>query len=84
MEKKKNPQEGYTDYLFREGLDKILKKVGEEATETVIASKNSGRNELIYEISDLFYHLNVLMVEKEIKIEEVLQEISSRRKAKRK
>lgn len=84
QERKKNPQEGYTDYLFREGLDKILKKVGEEATETVIASKNSGRNELIYEISDLFYHLNVLMVEKEIKIEEVLQEISSRRKAKRK
>lgn len=65
-------------------MDKILKKVGEETAETIIASKNPDRKELIYEISDLFYHRNVLLLEKEIVLEEVLKEISSRRKAERK
>lgn len=65
-------------------MDKILKKVGEETAEAIIASKNPDRKELIYEISDLFYHRNVLLVEKEIVLEEVLKEISSRRKAERK
>lgn len=79
-DRKKNPQDGYTDYLFREGLDKILKKVGEEATETVIASKNPDPAELIYEVSDLYYHLNVLLVDRGIRPAEVLEEIKKRRK----
>ena len=64
LERKINPQEGsYTSYLFREGLDKILKKCGEEATEVVIAAKNGKSEELAGEIGDLIYHLLVLMAE---------------------
>ena len=61
-DRKMNPQEGsYTNYLFDKGLDKILKKVGEEATETIIAAKNQEKEEIVYEIADLIYHLTVLM-----------------------
>ncbi|UPM52950.1 bifunctional phosphoribosyl-AMP cyclohydrolase/phosphoribosyl-ATP diphosphatase HisIE [Gottfriedia acidiceleris] len=72
QDRKKNPIEGsYTTYLFNEGIDKILKKVGEETSEVIIGAKNEGTEELIYEISDLVYHTIVLMVEKGIKLEEI-------------
>ena len=65
--RKNNPKEdSYTNYLLNEGIDKICKKVGEEATETVIAAKNTNKNELIGEISDLIYHIEVLMYDREI------------------
>ena len=61
--RKEQPKEGsYTTYLFSEGLDKILKKIGEEATEVIIGAKNRGKEELIYELSDLIYHSIVLMI----------------------
>jgi len=68
----------YTSYLFEKGLDKILKKVGEECTEVIIAAKSNDRAETIYEISDLVYHVMVLMVEAGIKNEEILEELASR------
>lgn len=72
LDRKKNPIEGsYTTYLFNQGIDKILKKVGEETSEVIIGAKNEGTEELIYEISDLVYHTIVLMVEKGIKLEEI-------------
>ena len=68
-----NPKEGsYTNYLFEKGQDKILKKVGEEAVETVIASKNLNKEEIIYEMGDLWYHCLVLLAYHNIKPEEVL------------
>lgn len=76
--KEKRPEGSYTAYLFDEGLDKILKKVGEEASEVIIASKNEDRNQLIYEIVDLLYHMLVLMEQKEIKTEEILAELQRR------
>lgn len=78
-DRKINPKEGsYTNYLFDKGLDKILKKVGEEATEIVVAAKNPDTNELRYEISDFLYHIMVLMVEKGLTWEEVMSELSNR------
>lgn len=78
-DRKKNPVEGsYTKYLFDEGIDKILKKVGEEAAEVIIAAKNPDREELIYESSDLIYHLIVLLREREIPLESILGELRSR------
>lgn len=78
-DRKHNPKEGsYTAYLFDKGLDKILKKVGEEATEVVIAAKNEDKQELIYETSDLLYHLLVLLAEKGITLEELNTELQSR------
>ena len=75
-----NPKEGsYTNYLFEKGLDKILKKVGEEAAEVIIASKNKAKDEIIYEIADLFYHILVLMVERGIKPDDILHELEKRR-----
>lgn len=77
--RKSAPQEGsYTSYLFEKGLDKILKKVGEESTEVVIAGKGEDRKETIYEISDLAYHVMVLMVEMGISLEDVRAELASR------
>ena len=68
----KNPKENsYTNYLLNEGVDKICKKIGEEATETVIAAKNTDKDELIGEISDLVYHTLVLMYDKKVKVEDV-------------
>lgn len=79
VNRKNNPQEGsYTCYLFEKGRDKILKKVGEECSETIIASKNSDNGETVYEICDLLYHLTVLMVEMGIPLEDVLAELDKR------
>ncbi len=77
--KKGSPDKGYTTYLFEKGLDKILKKVAEETGEVIIASKNNN-DETIYEISDLFYHVLVLMVNQGISIEDIYQELEIRRK----
>lgn len=75
-----NPKEGsYTNYLFDKGLDKILKKVGEETAEVIIAAKNHSKGEIVYEISDLLYHLLVLMVERGVKLEDIYEELKKRR-----
>lgn len=79
MDRKINPKEGsYTNYLFDKGIDKILKKVGEEATEIVIAAKNPNPNEIKYEISDFLYHVMVLMAEKNVTWEEIMTELANR------
>lgn len=79
MDRKIHPKEGsYTNYLFDKGIDKILKKLGEEATEIVIAAKNPNPNEIKYEISDFLYHMMVLMAEKEVSWEEITEELSKR------
>ncbi len=79
LDRKANPKEGsYTNYLFEKGLDKILKKVGEESTEVILAAKNNDADDLKYEISDYIYHLMVLMAEKGITWEQVTQELSQR------
>ena len=76
--RKENKVEGsYTSYLFEKGLDKILKKIGEESSEVIIAAKND-RKEAIYEISDLIYHLMVLMAEENIEIKDIIKELASR------
>ena len=72
------PEGSYTTYLFQKGLDKILKKVGEESTEVIIAGKARDKAETIYEIADLMYHVMVLMVELGISVEEVRDELASR------
>ena len=68
----------YTTYLFEKGIDKILKKVGEESTEVIIAGKAGDKRETIYEIADLIYHLLVLMVEMDISIDDIIRELASR------
>ena len=79
LDRKKNPKEGsYTNYLFDKGIDKILKKVGEEATEIVIAAKNPDPQEVKYEISDFLYHVMVLMAEKGVAWKEITKELSRR------
>lgn len=79
LSRKENKQEGsYTCYLFEKGIDKILKKVGEECSETIIAAKNNDNGETVYEISDLIYHLMVMMVEQGITLDEVLAELDKR------
>lgn len=78
-DRKVNPKEGsYTNYLFDKGIDKILKKVGEEATEIVIAAKNPDKEEIKYEISDFLYHVMVLMAEKEVSWEDITRELARR------
>ncbi len=72
------PEGSYTTYLFQKGLDKILKKVGEESTEVIIAGKAEDRAETVYEIADLMYHVMVLMVEMGISVEDVTAELASR------
>ena len=74
------PEGAYTTYLFEKGIDKILKKVGEETAEVIIGSKNVGNEELIYEASDLFYHLLVLFREKNVKISDIEMELAKRYK----
>lgn len=76
--KRDMPENSYTTYLFEKGLDKILKKVGEESTEVVIAGKDEDKKETIYEIADLAYHILVLMVEMGISVEDIRQELASR------
>lgn len=79
LDRKANPKEGsYTNYLFDKGLDKILKKVGEEATEIVIAAKNPDPEETKYEISDFLYHMMVLMAEKGVTWEDITSELAQR------
>jgi len=79
LDRKANPKEGsYTNYLFDKGIDKILKKVGEEATEIVIAAKNPDPQEVKYEISDFLYHVMVLMAEKGVTWKEITKELSRR------
>ena len=78
-DRKVHPKEGsYTNYLFDKGIDKILKKLGEEATEIVIAAKNPNSNEVKYEISDFLYHMMVLMVEKGVSWEDITTELANR------
>ena len=76
--KKEKPEGSYTTYLFEKGLDKILKKVGEECTEVIIAAKAEDRAETIYEIADLTYHVMVLMVEQGISLEDIRKELAKR------
>lgn len=76
--KEKMPQGSYTTYLFEKGIDKILKKVGEECTEVIIAGKADDKKETIYEIADLAYHVMVLMVEMGISVEDIKKELASR------
>lgn len=80
IDRKKNPQEGsYTQYLFDKGIDKILKKIGEEAAEVIIGAKND-KQELIYEASDLIYHLMVLLVNEGVTPSEIMEELRGRMK----
>lgn len=79
VDRKNNPKEGsYTNYLFDKGIDKILKKLGEEATEIVIAAKNPDKEEIKYEISDFLYHAMVLMAENEITWQDITKELANR------
>ncbi len=79
LDRKEHPKEGsYTNYLFDKGIDKILKKVGEEATEIVIAAKNPNPEEIKYEISDFLYHVMVLMAEKGVTWEDITKELAQR------
>lgn len=79
-DRKANPKEGsYTNYLFDKGLDKILKKVGEEASEVIIGAKNENKDEVQYEIADLLYHLMVLMVHQGLTWEDISKELEKRR-----
>ena len=72
------PEGSYTTYLFEKGIDKILKKVGEESTEVIVGAKNQDVKETTYEISDLLYHVFVLMVEMGISIDDVTDELARR------
>ena len=77
--RKAEPQEGsYTCYLFDQGLDKILKKVGEESAETIIAAKNGESGQVVSEMSDLMYHLMVLLVQQDIPLSAVMEELDRR------
>jgi phosphoribosyl-ATP pyrophosphohydrolase/phosphoribosyl-AMP cyclohydrolase len=81
VDRKNNPIEGaYTTYLFNKGIDKILKKVGEETAEIIIGAKNNSKAETVYEISDLVYHLLVLMVNQGITLDDIREELTKRRK----
>lgn len=74
------PKGAYTTYLFEKGIDKILKKVGEESAETIIAAKNASADEIRYEVSDLFYHVLVLLEERGVSLKDISEELLSRRK----
>ena len=78
--KRDRPEGSYTTYLFDHGLDKILKKVGEESAETIIAAKNEDAKPLVAEVSDLIYHLLVLLVARGVSLEDVRDELGQRRK----
>lgn len=80
IDRKANPEDGsYTNYLFDKGEDKILKKVGEEATEVVIAGKNRDKGEISYEVSDLIYHLTVMLVDNDMTWDDIYKEMERRR-----
>ncbi len=76
--KKDMPEGSYTTYLFSKGTDKILKKIGEECTEVIIAGKADDKAETVYEIADLMYHTMVLMVNMGISVEDIQKELASR------
>ena len=79
VERKRNPEQGsYTSYLFDKGEEKILKKVGEECTEVIIAAMKDDNEELVQELNDLFYHVVVLMAEKGISLEDVAEVMAKR------
>lgn len=79
-DRRTNPkEESYTNYLLTKGIDKICKKIGEEAAEVIIAAKNKDAGEIIYEVSDLLYHLNVLLVANDIPLESIYAELKKRR-----
>ena len=79
VDRVKNPKEGsYTNYLFEKGIDKMLKKVGEESAEVIIASKNYVKSEVQYETADLLYHLSVVLVEQGLTWNDIFEELSSR------
>ena len=79
MDRKANPEEGsYTSYLFGKGEEKILKKVGEECTEVIIAAKDDDKAETIYEVADLCYHVMVMMIQMGISLEDIHKELASR------
>lgn len=80
--KAKPVEDSYTSNLFKKGIDRILKKVGEEAGEVIIAAKNDSKEELIYETADLLFHLMMTMVEKGVSLEEVFDELRRRREKK--
>lgn len=74
------PEKSYTANLFRDGQDRILKKIGEEAGEVIIAAKNKSRSELIYEAADLLFHLQVLLVNEDVNLQEIVDELEGRHK----
>ena len=79
LERRETPQEGsYTGYLFDQGLDKILKKLGEECAETIIAAKNHSRRELVSELSDLVFHMEILMAQQDISLRDIETELARR------
>ena len=80
---RERPEGSYTTYLFAQGLDKILKKLGEEASETIIAAKNDDRGQLVSESADLLYHLVVLLVDRGVKLESIRDELVQRRQTSR-
>ena len=81
VDRVKNPKEGsYTNYLFDKGLDKMLKKVGEEASEVIIGAKNDDKDNVRYEVADLPYHLSVVLVEKGLTWDDVFGELEKRYK----
>lgn len=80
QDRRKNPQPGsYTNYLFDKGADKILKKVGEEAAEVVIAGKNKDKDEISYEVADLMYHLTVMLADNDMTWNDIFEELEKRR-----
>lgn len=81
MDRKNHPKEGsYTNYLFDKGIDKILKKVGEENAEVIIAAKNNSREEIVYETCDLIYHVMVMLINQGVSIGELKEELNNRYK----
>ena len=76
--KQELPENSYTSNLFKEGLDRILKKVGEEASEVIIASKNNDKSEFIHEVADLLFHVEVLLVQKGYSLKDVVDELERR------
>lgn len=80
LDRKVNPKEGsYTNYLFDKGIDKILKKVGEENAETIIAAKNNSKEEIQYETADLIYHLTVMLIDRGLRWSDIYEELKKRR-----
>lgn len=80
LDRRENPKEGsYTNYLFEKGIDKILKKVGEESAETIIAAKNNEKSEIQYETADLFYHLLVMLADRGLEPNDIYKELEKRK-----